>query len=203
MINFWDERYKETEYAYGKEPNEFIKETLDNLNIKGKALFPAEGEGRNAVYAAKLGLDVVAFDTSVEGKNKALSLATENNVTINYLTGSFDDLQIVPNSFDFVVLNFAHFPPNLVSQYHKKCVEYLKNGGYIILEAFSKEHFELNSKNPALGGPKDIEMLFSEEQLKQDFKDLETIKLSTEKVTLSEGLYHNGLSSVVRYIGKK
>lgn len=203
MVNFWDERYKEAEYAYGKEPNEFIKETLDNLNIKGKALFPAEGEGRNAVYAAKLGFDVVAFDTSIEGKNKALSLASENNVTINYLTGSFDYLDISSNTFDVVILNFAHFPPHLTSQYHKKCVKYLKEGGYLILEAFSKEHFELNSKNPALGGPKDIDMLFSEEQLKQDFSKLKTIKLSTEKVILSEGLYHNGLSSVARYIGKK
>ena len=203
MTNFWDERYKSNDYAYGKKPNEFIKETLLKLSLKGTALFPAEGEGRNAVFGAKLGLKVTAFDTSIEGKNKAIKLAAENNVAINYLIGSLNDLNLPLNSFDVIALNFAHFPPSEMSDFHKQCVSLLKIGGYLILEAFSKEHFELNSKNPKLGGPKDINMLFSKEQLKNDFKELKTIELSINNTMLSEGLYHNGLSSVIRYIGKK
>ena len=66
-----------------------------------------------------------------------------------------------------------------------------------------KIHLELNSKKPTLGGPRDIAMLFSEEQLKKDFSELEIVKLTTEEANLSEGLYHNGLSSVIRFIGKK
>ena len=53
MIDFWNDRYEKAAYAYGKEPNVFFKSIIDTIDNKGTALFPAEGEGRNAVYAAK------------------------------------------------------------------------------------------------------------------------------------------------------
>ena len=82
FAKMWNSRYSAEEYAYGEEPNAFIKQQLDNL-IPGKILFPAEGEGRNAVYAAKLGWNVEAFDLSTEGREKALSLAAQNGVDIS------------------------------------------------------------------------------------------------------------------------
>ena len=90
----WDDRYSNKEYAYGTEPNNFLKEQLQNLPI-GSIFFPAEGEGRNAVYAAKLGWLATAFDISIEGKNKALQLAKINNVTINYQVGYCSVCQLV------------------------------------------------------------------------------------------------------------
>jgi hypothetical protein len=80
---FWNQRYSEKEYSYGIEPNQFFKEQITPFKV-GTILLPAEGEGRNAVYAAKLGWEVVAFDISEEGKKKALQLATLNNVSIDY-----------------------------------------------------------------------------------------------------------------------
>ena len=70
MKEFWNERYRQNEFAYGEEPNEFLKEQLAKLQ-PGSILFPAEGEGRNAVYAAQSGWQVSAFDISEEGKKKA------------------------------------------------------------------------------------------------------------------------------------
>lgn len=61
MEAFWNNRYKEKEFAYGIAPNQFFKESINKLKIKGTILLPAEGEGRNAVYAAKKGLKVTAF----------------------------------------------------------------------------------------------------------------------------------------------
>jgi len=81
MTEFWNERYAAEEYAYGTEPNIFLKEILEQLT-PGKILFPAEGEGRNAVFAAKLGWTVTAFDASTEGKRKAEMLASKNKVQI-------------------------------------------------------------------------------------------------------------------------
>ncbi|EMO25801.1 thiopurine S-methyltransferase domain protein [Leptospira interrogans serovar Bataviae str. HAI135] len=69
----WNERYSKEEFAFGEQPNEYLKEQLEKLEI-GKILFPAEGEGRNAVFAAKLGWNVSAFDISVEGKRKRFNL---------------------------------------------------------------------------------------------------------------------------------
>ena len=82
-INRWDDRYRTEEFAYGEQPNNYLKEQLEQLN-PGTILFPAEGEGRNAVFAAKLGWKVSAFDISAEGKNKAIQLAESNQVSIDY-----------------------------------------------------------------------------------------------------------------------
>src|SRR6187401_2388274 len=87
----WDDRFSQEGFAYGEQPNNYLKEQLEKLNA-GTILFPAEGEGRNAVFAAKLGWKVSAFDISAEGKNKALRLAQANNVTIDYQVGQLQVL---------------------------------------------------------------------------------------------------------------
>ena len=73
----WDQRYSEQPYAYGTAPNAFVKASLDTQK-PGKILFAAEGEGRNAVYAAQQGWEVEAFDLSAAGRDKALALAKQN-----------------------------------------------------------------------------------------------------------------------------
>ena len=88
--DFWNSRYSEKEFAYGTDPNEFFKEQIDKI-IPGRAIFLGEGEGRNAVYAAKLGWQVDAVDFSSSAKDKALKLAKENNVKINYVVSDLND----------------------------------------------------------------------------------------------------------------
>src|SRR3954471_19317438 len=105
----WNERYRKNEFAYGEAPNNYLKEQLEKLNV-GAILFPAEGEGRNAVYAARLGWKVSAFDISIEGKNKALRLAQANNVIIDYQVGDLQTLNYKPAQFDAIALIYAHFP---------------------------------------------------------------------------------------------
>src|SRR5215510_10066513 len=105
----WEDRFSEKEYAYGEEPNEYLKEQLIKLT-PGAILFPAEGEGRNAVFAAKLGWSVSAFDISSEGKKKALKLAELNKVNIDYQVGELNSLNYHKEQFDAIALIYAHFP---------------------------------------------------------------------------------------------
>lgn len=196
----WDDRYSKTEFAYGEEPNNYLKEQLTKLSV-GKILFPAEGEGRNAVYAAKNGWTVVAFDISNEGKNKALKLAEKNSVTIDYKIGELENLHFEP--FDVIALIYAHFPANIKSLYHKTLDKYLKVNGTIIFEAFSKKHIDYVTKNEKVGGPKDIESLFSIEEIKVDFPNYEFTEIEETEIELNEGLFHNGIGSVIRFIAQK
>ena len=198
----WNDRYGKVEFAYGEQPNNFLKEQLEKLD-PGTILFPAEGEGRNAVFAAKLGWTVSAFDISVEGKNKALRLAETNNVTIDYQVGELQTLNYNTEQFDAIALIYAHFPANIKSLYHKKLDKYLRNKGVVIFEAFSKRHIEYITRNEKVGGPKDIAMLFSIDELKLDFVNYEIIKLVEKEIELSEGLFHNGKGSVIRFVGRK
>lgn len=198
----WNDRYSQKEYAYGTEPNVFLKEQLEKLPV-GKILFAAEGEGRNAVYASKLGWTVSAFDISSEGRKKALQLAETNNVEIDYRVGQLPDLKFQDDEFDAVVLIYAHLPPQIRPEYHRLLNTYLRKGGIVIIEVFSKSHLEYQQKDPAVGGPKDIDTLFSMEEITTDFKNYEIILLEEKEVELQEGLYHNGKGSVIRFVGRK
>lgn len=198
----WDDRYSSEEFAYGEEPNNYFKEQIEKLNT-GTILFPAEGEGRNAIYAAKLGWKVSAFDISEEGKNKALKLAEANNVTIDYQVGELETLNYHTEQFDAIALIYAHFPAEIKSAIHKTLETYLHKDGIIIFEAFSKKHLEYLAINDKVGGPKDIESLFSIEEIQADFPNYEIIELEEKEIELNEGLFHNGKGSVIRFIGKK
>ncbi|MFC0426474.1 class I SAM-dependent methyltransferase [Chryseobacterium scophthalmum] len=201
-LDRWNERYSNDEFAYGTQPNNYLKEQLQKLET-GSILFPAEGEGRNGVFAAQLGWNVSAFDISAEGKNKALQLAENNNVEIDYQVGELQNLNFQKEQFDVIALIYAHFPADIKSSIHKMLDTYLRKGGYIIFEAFSKKHLDLVLKNEKVGGPKDIESLFSIDEMKSDFPEYEIIELVETEIELNEGVFHNGTGSVIRFLGKK
>ena len=198
----WDDRYRDTEFAYGEQPNNYLKKQLEKLPT-GKILFPAEGEGRNAVFAARLGWEVYAFDISAEGQKKALQLAQRNNVSIDYKVGDLQTLNYKSDQFDAIALVYAHFPADIKSALHKSLDQYLRSGGTIIFEAFSKRHLEFIEKNEKVGGPKDIASLFSVEEIRNDFNNYEIIELMETEIDLHEGLFHNGHASVIRFAGRK
>ena len=201
-ISRWDDRYSNEEFAYGEEPNNYLKEQLAKLTV-GSILFPAEGEGRNAVFAAKNGWKVSAFDISQKGKNKATKLAEKSKVTIDYRVGELETLDFKKEQFDAIALIYAHFPADIKSLYHKVFDQYLKKDGTIIFEAFSKKHLDYIKANEKVGGPKDIESLFSIEEIKADFPNYEIVELVEKEIELNEGLFHNGTGSVIRFIERK
>jgi hypothetical protein len=198
----WNDRFSKDEFAYGEQPNNYLKVQLEKLNA-GTILFPAEGEGRNAVFAAKLGWTASAFDISIEGKSKALRLAEANKVTIDYQVGELKALNYNTEQFDAIALIYAHFPADIKSLYHKTLDKYLRKKGVVIFEAFSKKHIDYISKNEKVGGPKDIAMLFSIDELKSDFANYEIVELVEKEIELSEGLFHKGNGSVIRFVGRK
>ncbi|MFN2423293.1 MAG: class I SAM-dependent methyltransferase [Cryomorphaceae bacterium] len=202
QASMWNGRYGREEYAYGEAPNAYFEEQLKKLK-PGKILMPAEGEGRNAVFAAKLGWAVSAFDISTEGQRKAAELARKNGVTISYKVGGLDTLKYQEEEFDAVALIYAHFSPGLKGEYHSAFNKYLKKGGTVILEAFSKNHLKYNQSDPKVGGPKDLEVLYSTDEVASYFSNFDVAELEEKEILLSEGLFHNGYGSVVRFTGRK
>lgn len=201
-IDKWNERYTHEEFVYGTEPNLYLQEKLESLE-PGSILFPADGEGRNSVYAALQGWQASAFDISEQGRHKALQLAQQNNVSLDYQVGELSALGYQEQQFDVIALIYAHFPADIKSSIHKMLDQYLHKGGFIIFEAFSKNHLEYVTKNEKVGGPRDIESLFSIEEIKTDFPGYDIIELKETEVELKEGLFHNGTGSVIRFVGQK
>ncbi|MCX6146822.1 MAG: class I SAM-dependent methyltransferase [Candidatus Kapabacteria bacterium] len=197
MNSFWDERYSEKEYAYGKEPNVFFKEQLDKLP-SGTLLLTCEGEGRNAVYACLNNWEVDAFDSSEVGLEKCNQLSAEFDVKVNYTLADAMEFDYGTEKYDSIALIYSHFPTdvrNFVLQQSKKA---LKSGGTIILEAFNP----LQLQNPT-GGPRTIDMLYTKQILIEAFSDFEIQLLEELEIELNEGNYHKGKSNIIRMIAMK
>ncbi len=203
MKAFWDERFSMKEYAYGEAPNVWYAEQLNKIPIGKKALFPAEGEGRNAVYAAQLGWEVTAVDLSEAGQQKALQLAEKKEVKLNYQIASVENYDFGKATYDLIVLIYSHWPPSFRAAVHQKLIEALKPGGTILLEGFHKENLPYKLQNPDIGGPGDDALLYDENLLQSDFKGLDIQVLEKRETTLSEGQFHRGKGMVIRMIAKK
>lgn len=202
MKAFWDERYGQQEYIYGELPNEYFKDKLKDLT-PAKALFPAEGEGRNAVYVAQSSWEVTAFDQSAEGRNKAMKLAGRAGVEIQYDVQKIEDAAYEEESFDLLVLIFAHVPESMRKIFHQKLARYLKKGGTLILEGFSKKHVQNQKDNPQAGGPRAVEMLYDLSELKEDFAGFEFVEAVETQTQLAEGEHHKGDADVIRILAIK
>ncbi len=197
MKEFWNDRYSSEDFIYGKKPNEFFKSEIDKLP-PGHLLLPCEGEGRNAVYAAKLNWTVDAFDQSDKGKKKCEVLASENKVAVNYTVADAVEIELGEDKYDMIALIFAHFPSSIRKQIHQKCSKALKPGGLLLLEAFTPS--QLNNQS---GGPKDMDMLYTTDLLQKDFANLNIKYLEELSVDLSEGQHHSGKGDVVRLLAVK
>ncbi|MCZ7557320.1 MAG: class I SAM-dependent methyltransferase [Bacteroidia bacterium] len=194
---FWNQRYASQEFAYGIEANSYLTSTLTSLPA-GRILLPGDGEGRNAVFAARLNWDVLAVDLSEEGRNKAMRLASQYKVSLKYVVDRLENFEPEKGAFDVVGLIFVHLPPEFRGMVHQRCVDALRPGGLLVLEAFTPAQ-----RNFASGGPKDAELLYSADIVRQDFSRLELVSLEEKTVILKEGPYHDGEAAVVRMLAKK
>ncbi|GAB4293839.1 MAG: class I SAM-dependent methyltransferase [Ignavibacteriaceae bacterium] len=195
--SFWDQRFSSEEYIYGEEPNEFFRDQLLHLP-PGTILLPGEGEGRNAVFAAKTGWKVKAFDFSRQARKKALKLAEKHNVSVDYSISELSALKLKRESYDAAGLIFVHLHFSVRDSFHRKISDSLKPGGRVILEAFNK-----NQLGKSTGGPQNPEMLYSVDDIRNGFSDLKTLLLREEDINLNEGIHHSGIASVIRYVGEK
>lgn len=192
----WNERYASAEYVYGTEPNDFL--ALHGAKLAGPVLSLAEGEGRNAVYLASLGLDVLGVDASSVGLEKAHALAARRGLAIRTEVADLADYLPGSQRFGAVVSIFAHLPGALRARLYPLLVEALLPGGLVVLEAYSERQLSYGT-----GGPKDADMLMSESKLRAGFAGLEILQLQEIEREVIEGSYHTGLASVVQFIGRK
>ncbi len=194
---YWDKLYSPDVFLFGESPNLFLKDKLVEIPA-GKILFAAEGEGRNAVFAAQNGWSVSAFDLSVVAKHKADTLAQKAGLEIDYHVGDIAQLDYESESFDVLALIFAHFEPEKRSTLHKQLSSYLKRGGWLILQGFG------NGKSLGEDAHTSThELYYDLEMLKKDFADFEMIEISEKIIQMNEGRVLQGQSVIVSMLARK
>ena len=195
--DFWNARYAEPGFAYGTEPNSFLVSQKQYLKPGMKALAVADGEGRNGVWLAQQGLDVLSVDGSEVGLRKARELAKGRGVSLRTELVDLTMWKWPEQEFDLVVAIFIHFMPEFRALMHASMLRALKPGGILIIEAFTPKQLEYKT-----GGPPVKEMLYTAEMLREDFKSGEILHLEEALTDLSEGPYHRGRAAVVRLVAK-
>ncbi|MFN2371912.1 MAG: cyclopropane-fatty-acyl-phospholipid synthase family protein [Candidatus Krumholzibacteriia bacterium] len=193
----WDERYDHERYFYGRTPNYFIAEQLPLLP-KGRGLYLAEGEGRNAVFAAGLGHHVVAVDASAVGRRKALALAEDRGVAIHYHVRDVMDEPWRDQAWDHAVLCFVHMDPAHRAELHRRVAGCLKPGGTLVYIGFAKAQFGRSS-----GGPPREDWLHELDVVREEFPAIELEHAVEREVDLQEGVGHVGQAMVIEMLGAK
>lgn len=194
---FWDEVYSEDAQRYGLRPNDFLVEQLGHLE-PGRLLLPAEGEGRNAVWAAQQGWEVEAFDISAVAVRNARAFAAQHGASVRVFEADFGSPELEEAHYDAIALIYAHVPEAVRRQGLKALKRALRPGGSLIIEAFAPAHLELG----APCGPKMPAMLYGAEALRQELSGLEIWRLGEERLMLDAGK-HAGQGVVLRVVARK
>jgi len=192
----WNERYAGSEFAYGTEANSFLVQNASLL--KSPVLSLAEGEGRNAVFLASLGLDVLGVDASDVGLAKAQKLAASRGLAIRTEVADLASYEPLENHYGSVISISAHLPSHVRNKFYPLIERSLQPGGVILFEAYTKSQISRNT-----GGPKDPDLLMNLAELEKQFPNCEAILGQEIEREVIEGKFHTGLASVVQFIARK
>lgn len=194
----WDQRYGEPGFAYGTAPNDFLAAHAERLPSKGEILCLAEGEGRNAVFLARLGFRVTAVDSSAVGLEKANALAAQHGVTIQTVVADLAAFDLGVARWDGIVSIWCHTPPGLRARLHRSSVAALKPGGVFLLEAYTPKQLEYKT-----GGPSAAALLMTLAEVREELAGLELIEAEEKLREVHEGRYHDGMSAVLQVVARK
>ena len=196
---FWDARYADDVYRFGEAPNAFLARQAERLQPGMKTLSVADGEGRNGVWLAQQGLDVLTFDISPRAVEKAQALATKRGVVLDAQIGGLDDWAWPEGTMDVVAGVFIQFVgPAPRARMFARMKAALKPGGLLLLEGYRPEQLAYGT-----GGPGVEENLYTEALLREAFADLEIERIDAYDAELNEGPGHSGVSALIDLIARK
>lgn len=199
MRQFWDDRYAVGEYIFGTEPNVFLASQRHLLKPGQSVLAVADGEGRNGVWLAQQGLDVLSVDISPVALEKAEKLAQAAGVRLRTELADLRQWEWGENRFDAIAAIFIQFASSAErSHIHRAMQRALKPGGLLILQGYTPKQLEYKT-----GGPPEPDKLYTAQTLREDFAGMEILHLREHEDTLCEGTKHCGMSALVDMVARK
>ena len=196
---FWDQRFASEEYVFGTAPNVFLASQSQWFKPGIRVLDVACGEGRNAVWLAQQGCEVVAIDISPVAIEKARRLAAERGVHVAFELVDVRDWRWPPNAFDAVVSVFIQFAaPAERAQLFTGFVTTLRPNGVLVLQGYTPKQLQYKT-----GGPPQAEHMYTQPMLREAVPGLEIVHVREHDDVLSEGTKHVGLSALIDLVARK
>jgi SAM-dependent methyltransferase len=192
----WEGRYAPESYLFGTAPNAFLARQKPLLPQRGRALSVADGEGRNGVWLAEQGLDVVSMDFSPTAQVKARALAASRGVTIATETVDLSNWTWPADTYDVIVVIFAQ--PLDRDMLFAGVRRALKPGGLLLIEGYPPKQLQYDT-----GGPSDIERLYTRAQLEAGFAGMSDVRIDEYDAEIYEGDGHGGMSALIDLVATK
>ena len=193
----WDARFAEPGFAYGTEPNDFLRDIASRFPA-GPILSLAEGEGRNAAFLGSLGHAVHAVDGSAVGLAKAQELARQRGAVLTTEVTDLDGWQLPRRSWSGIIAFYLHLLDVPHRALFGQVADALAPGGVFALEAFAPGQLGRRS-----GGPTDPARLHTLAQWQDALPGLEWEIAREVERPLQEGRYHVGPALVLQLLGRR
>lgn len=198
-MGVWDERYAGEDFLFGTAPNAFLATQKARLPRHGSALAVADGEGRNGVWLAEQGLDVLAVDASSVALPKSRRLAEALGVAMRHELADLATWDFGRERFDVIAAIFIQFAgPALRARLFRAMQEALKPGGVLLLGGYRPEQLSYRT-----GGPSQVENLYTEAMLREAFGGLAIEHLAAYDAEIHEGTGHRGMSALIDLVACK
>jgi cyclopropane fatty-acyl-phospholipid synthase-like methyltransferase len=194
----WQARFRAPGYAFGKEPNAFLKAQATLLRGRKTALSVADGEGRNGVWLAEQGLDVLALDFSPAALEKSRALAAERGVKLRSEVADVTTWHWPVAAFDVVVAIFIFVAPAERPAFLANLKNALNLGGLLLMQGYRPKQIEYRT-----GGPSDPARMYTRAILQAGFADMAQLDIREHDSVISEGTSHVGVSALIDLIATK
>lgn len=195
----WDERFAQPGFLFGEQPNAFLVRQAQRLVPRSRVLCVADGEGRNSIWLAEQGHEVVAFDISPVAVDKARRWADQRGARVDFHVASVDDWQWTPAAFDAVAAIFVQFAdPAMRQRLFAGMWQTLRPGGLLLLQGYTPKQLDYRT-----GGPGRLEHLYTEPLLRELLPQGEWLLLREHEDVLAEGKAHCGRSALIDAVVRK
>ena len=195
----WESRFAAPEYLFGTAPNAFLKSQAHRLEPGQKALALADGEGRNGVWLAELGLDVLSLDFSANALKKARALAALRRVDLRFQQVDLATWPWPTAELDVIVAIFIQFAdPPFRQRIFGGIKTALKPGGLLLMQGYRPEQLDYRT-----GGPSQVENLYTTALLEDSFGDFASVEINEHDSMVDEGGGHAGMSALIDFVGRK
>ena len=195
----WNARFAGEDFAFGTEPNTWLREHAGALPPGGRVLCVADGEGRNSTWLARQGFAVDAFDLSEVGVAKARRLAAARGVAVNHAVADGDMLAWPQAVYDGVVAIFVQYAtPAERERLFANMARCLRPGGVLMLLGYTPKQLVFRT-----GGPGIDSHLYTEALLREAFAGMAIERLDEFEAELAEGTSHAGMSALIGLVARK
>lgn len=196
--SFWDAKYADDGYLFGTEPNTFLVREGWRLQPGWRVLAVADGEGRNGVWMAERGLDVISVDVSSRAVEKARGLAAERGVRLALHNEDVRSFDMGERAFDAVVAIFIQFaPPGTREAFFQRMRRALKPGGLLFLQGYRPEQVDYGT-----GGPPYRDHMYTDTLLREQFAGMAIQHLASYDAPIHEGRGHDGMSALIEMVAQ-